>query len=425
MIDNFLKLFDFGGDPGAPQTFFDREEFNRSKRLRDRYLGDVKSDRDRYRGLRDTYTGRETTLMNESGRLFGLGEKAIDSSGRFITNASRLSDQAGQIATGRSYKETQDAIRRKGFELDRLQGEMEGIRGAMGRRLNIGDSKYSAVLRDAMTSFYGAEKQNLDTQLANSNLTPAAQMALRERLARGAAQSVTQAEIQGLISQEDADMRRFLSEAQLVGSEFDMTRAGIDTLITQQDIRRAQQQDILNAASGDLNVAASQMNQGTQFMNLGQAAFNRGQYQGNVGRFYEGAQQDMTSELLGDARERMTQQQQLQMQDSANQQAYKEYKAQGAQRGFNNLMNAAGTAARIYMAAQTGGLSEGGKLAVDAAANAASNSSSNQTISSQNIPMDGRSNFSGSSPRRNLNYNPFTTQYNRGFDYSRPYSGVR
>ncbi len=369
-MKDLFKLFDFGGDPGAPETFFDKDEFNRSKRLRDKYLGDFKTDRTRYRGLRDTYSGREQTMMDESGRLYGLGEKAIDSSGRFITNAARLSGQAGQMATGRGYKDTQDAIRRKGYDLDRLQGEMEGIRGAMGRRLNIGNSKYSAVLRDAMTSFYSSEKANLDTRLANSNLAPAAQMALKERLARGAAESVTKAEIQGLISQEDADMRGFLNEAKLLGSEFDMTRAGIDTLITQQDLRRAQQQDILSAASGDLNVAASQMNQGTQFMNLGQAAFNRGRYAGDTSRFYEGAQQGMTSELLGDARERMTQQQQLQMQDAANQQAYNEYQAQSGQRGFNNLMNAASTAARVYMAVQTAGMSEGANLAVNAAAGA-------------------------------------------------------
>ena len=211
-------------------------------------------------------------------------------------------------------------------------------------------------------------------------------MALRERLARGAAQSVTQAEIQGMISQEDADMRRFLNEAQLVGSEFDMTRAGIDTLITQQDVRRAQQADLLNAMQGDLNVASQQMNQAGQYMNLGGAQFDMGRYQGNTARFYEGAQQNMTSELLGDACERMTQQQQLQMQDAANQQAYKEYKAQGAQRGFNNLMNAAGTAARVYMAAQTGGMSEVANAGVQAATTAAQASQTANASTSNQSP---------------------------------------
>ena len=377
-MKSLFSIFDFGGDPGAPETFFDPAEYRRSKALRDRYLGDIKTDRKRYRGLRDAYTGRETTAMGEAGRLFGLGERAIDSSGRFIANAARSSKLATDMATGRDYRDTVEGIQRKAFDLDRLQGEMEGIRRGMGQRLNIGNSKYSAVLREAMTSFYSAEKNQLNTQLANSNLTPAAQMALKERLARGAAQSVTQAEIQGLISQEDADMRRFLSEAQLVGSEFDMTRAGIDTLIAQQDVRRAQQADISNAMQGDLNVATSQMNQGGQYMNLGQSQFNMGRYQGDTARFYEGAQQQMTGELLGDSRERMTQQQQLQMQDAANKRAYQEYKAQSGQRGFNNLLNAASTAARVYMAVQTAGMSEVANAGVQAATNAVSSQTSNQ-----------------------------------------------
>ena len=400
-LNNLFKLFDFAGDPGAPQTFYDSAEFKKQQRLRDKYLGDVKSDRDRYRGLRDSYTGRETTAMGEAGRLWGLGERAIDSSGRFIANAARSSNIARDMATGRDYQDTVDSIGRKSFELDRLQGELGGIRRAMGQRLNVGNSKYSAVLRDAMTSFYNAEKSQLNNQLVNSNLSPAAQLALKERLARGAAQSVTQAEIQGLLSQEDADMRRFLNEAQLVGSEFNMARAGIDTLIAQQDVRRAQQSDILSSMQGDLNVAGQQMNQGIQYSNLGQNQFNMGQYQGNTARFYEGAQQQMTGELLGDARERMTQQQQLQMQDAANQQAYDEYKAQGAQRGFNNLIKAGTMAARAYMAVKTAGLSEGANLAV----NAATNMASNQANSGQNVPMEGRSNWSGASNARSTQLN--------------------
>ena len=171
-INNLLRLFDFGGDPGAPQTFYDSAEFNRQKGLRDQYLGDVKSDRDRYRGLRDAYTGRETTAMGEAGRLYGLGERAVDSSGRFIANAARSSRLATDMAKGRDYRDTVEGIQRKAFDLDRLQGEMEGIRRGMGQRLNVGNSVYSAALREAMTSFYNAEKNQLDTQLANSNLTP-------------------------------------------------------------------------------------------------------------------------------------------------------------------------------------------------------------------------------------------------------------
>ena len=392
-LNNLFKLFDFAGDPGAPEKFFDSEELRKQQKWRDKYLGDVKSDRDRYRGLRDSYTGRETTAMGEAGRLWGLGERAIDSSGRFIANAGRSSQIARDMATGRDYQDTIDNIGLKSFELDRLQGELGGIRRAMGQRLNVGDSKYSAVLRSAMTSFYNAEKSQLNNELVNSNLTPAAQMALKERLARGAAESVTQAEIQGMLSEEDADMRRFLNEAQLVGSEFDMTRAGIDTLIAQQDVRRAQQSDILSSMQGDLNVAGQQMNQGIQYSNLGQNQFNMGRYQGDTARFYEGAQQQMTGELLGDARDRITQQQQLKMSDAANEQAYKEYQAQGAQRGFNNIVKAASTAARAYMAFKTAGLSEGANLAV----NAATNMASNQANSGQNVPMEGRSNWSGAS----------------------------
>ena len=109
----------------------------------------------------------------------------------------------------------------------------------------------------------------------------------------------------------------------------------------------------------------------------------------------------MTGELLGDARERMTQQQQLQMQDAANQQAYDEYKAQGAQRGFNNLIKAGTMAARAYMAVKTAGLSEGANLAV----NAATNMASHQANSGQNVPMEGRSNWSGASNARSTQLN--------------------
>ena len=385
-LNNLFKLFDFAGDPGAPEKFFDSEELRKQQKWRDKYLGDVKSDRDRYRGLRDSYTGRETTAMGEAGRLWGLGERAIDSSGRFIANAGRSSQIARDMATGRDYQDTIDNIGLKSFELDRLQGELGGIRRAMGQRLNVGNSKYSAVLRGAMTSFYNAEKSQLNNELVNSNLTPAAQMALKERLARGAAESVTQAEIQGMLSEEDADMRRFLNEAQLVGSEFNMARAGIDTLIAQQDVRRAQQSDILSSMQGDLNVAGQQMNQGIQYSNLGQNQFNMGQYQGDTARFYEGAQQQMTGELLGDARDRITQQQQLKMSDAANEQAYNEYKAQGAQRGFNNIVKAASTAARVYMAAQTGGMSEVANAGVQAATSAAQASQTANASTSKQSP---------------------------------------
>ena len=124
----------------------------------------------------------------------------------------------------------------------------------------------------------------------------------------------------------------------------------------------------------------------------------------------------MTGELLGDARERMTQQQQLQMQDAANQQAYNEYKAQGAQRGFNNLIKAGTLATRVYMAAQTGGMSEVANAGVQAATNAVtpqdssgsgqnpgtgyvgstgSNRINQINYNNQRIPMTGRSNYSG------------------------------
>ena len=375
---SYLNMFDFSGDPGAPERFYDEAEFNRSKQNRDRYLGDVKKDRTRYRGLRDTYSGRETGYLSESDRLYGLGEKAIDSSGRFITKANRFSRQAGDLASGDDYRTTAEGIQAKTFDLDRIQGKMGGIRRAMGQRLNIGNSKFSAIARDALTSWYQSQREELDTQLAGSSLAPAAQQALKERLARGAAENVTKAEIQGLLSEEDADMRRFLNEAQLLGSEFNMARAGIESLVTQQDARRAQQRDLLNAASGQLNVAGQQMNQGGQYMNLGQGAFRKAGYVGDASRFYEGAQQQMTGELLDDSRERMGQQQQLKMQDAANQEAYNTYKAQSGQRGFNNLMKAAQTAARVYMAFKTAGMSELAAAGVDAAAKSAgSNSGSN------------------------------------------------
>jgi len=129
---------------------------------------------------------------------------------------------------------------------------------------------------------------------------------------------------------------------------------------------------------------------------------NRANMAGNNMRFYDSAQLGVTNELLGDARDRMSRQEQIRMQDAANRQAYKTYKAQSGQRGFNNLMNIARTGARIYAAAATGGATEGLIAATDLATTAA------QSQQQGNIPMEGRSNWSGTSNVNSgtqLNYN--------------------
>lgn len=411
-MSSFFGLFDFAGDPGEPDYFYDQAEFDAQKRNRDRYLGDLKSERTRMRGDRDFYRGRERSLQGQAGRQYGLAERAIDSTGRYIGRAGRLTDAASQLATDGSYRDTAQRIRGREGQLDDIRRQVSGIRQQMGRPLNVGNSVYSALLRDAMTSFYTAEKNQLDTQLANSNLTPAAQMAMRERLARGAVESIGKAEVQGFLSQEDADMRRFLNQTQLLGTEANLVQSGISAIINEQDIRRAQQSDLMNAASGQLNVGTAQMNQASQMAGMGDRYANQARAASDNMRFYDSAQLGVTEELLGDARERMSTQQQLQMQDAANRQAYNTYKAQSGQRGFNNLMNIARTGARIYTAAATGGASEAAIAATDLATTAAQSQ----------IPMDGRSNYSGvpTINRANqINYNNQRTSTNQNFVGSR------
>ena len=80
-LGRILSLFDPAGDPGAPDYFFDQNEYNTALANRNTYLGDVKSDRGRLRTDRDYWRGQERNLMGLAGSRIGLGERAIDSSG--------------------------------------------------------------------------------------------------------------------------------------------------------------------------------------------------------------------------------------------------------------------------------------------------------------------------------------------------------
>ena len=355
---SFFNLFDFSGDPGEPDYFFDQSEYNTQKGKRDTYLGDLRSDRTRMRRDRDYYRGLERGAWGSAGSMLDKSGQAIGRSSRYLGKAAQLTDVASGFATDDSYRDSAGRIRLQSSELDKIRGEMGALRERLERPINVGNSKYSAVLRDAFSTYYASEKDELDTRLANSNLAPAAQEALKERLARGMLENVGKAEIQGIMSQEDADMRKILAQTNMLSGEAGLVGGVIDSIISEQDVRRAQQQDIMSAATGQLNVGSGQLNEATAYGNLGTQYMNRANTAAANTRFYDQSQLGVTTELLGDARDRMSAQEQLRMADASNKQAYRTYKAQSGQRGFGNLMKLASTGARIYMAAQTGGASE-------------------------------------------------------------------
>lgn len=393
---SFFNMFDFSGDPGEPDYFYDQSEFDSSKADRDRYLGDVKSDRGRYRRDRNYWRGQERSQLGQAERLFGRGEQAIDSSGRYIGRAGMLTDRASSLATDGSYRDTAQRVRGKADDLERLQGDMAGIRSRMDRPVNVGNSKFSAIARDALTSWYQSQKEELDTQLAGSSLAPAAQAALKERMARGMLENVGRAEIQGVLSQEDADMRKFLSQTQMIGAEANLAQSGIGAILNEQDVRRSQQQDLRAAASGQLNVAQAGMARGQALGSMGGQYAQLGGMSGANTRFYDQSQQAMTSELLGDARDRMSTQQQLQMSDAANRQAYNTYKAQSGQRGFSNLMKIGSTVARLGAAFYTGGASLAAEAAMTAAESAGNKAGESNQVYDDAIMRQRRTGRGGS-----------------------------
>ena len=98
-MSSFFNLFDFSGDPGEPDYFFDQSEYNTQKGKRDTYLGDLRSDRTRMRGDRDYYRGLQQGAWGSAGSMLDKSGQAIGRSGRYLGKAAQLTDVASGLAT--------------------------------------------------------------------------------------------------------------------------------------------------------------------------------------------------------------------------------------------------------------------------------------------------------------------------------------
>ena len=78
---DLLKMFDFAGDPGAPEKTFDYDAWLKAKKKGDAQIKDLEDYRTYARGERDKFSGRADVAWGQASGAFDKSGKLLDSAG--------------------------------------------------------------------------------------------------------------------------------------------------------------------------------------------------------------------------------------------------------------------------------------------------------------------------------------------------------
>ena len=378
---NLLSMFDFAGDPGAPDKTFDYNAWLKAKNKGDAQITDLEDYRKYARGQREKYSGRADIAYGKAGESFDKSGRILDTAGKYGTLGARLGAKAGRMADDSGYYQgLQDKVRGRG---QRFYGLGEEARKAGQEALSPtgGRNRFTSVMLDSLQDYYASQEKNFDTEMAGTSLSPAALAKMKQDRKMNFLRSTGEAFQKGQMAMDQKQMQDFATRINAIGTEANMINLDVANMMQGNAVRGQQMSDLMNTGQNmanfgrfELGRAGATQNLGCNYMNMSNAASN------NM-RFYDAQGTSVTDRILSDARGTQLSQEERKIRDAQNQYNYDRFKAGSGQRGFNNLVKAGTVIASFAAAPATGGASlAAGAMSLKASENnkAAADASQNQ-----------------------------------------------
>jgi len=374
---DLLKMFDFAGDPGAPEKTFNYDAWLKAKKKGDAQIKDLEDYRTYARGERDKFSGRADVAWGQASGAFDKSGKLLDSAGAYLGRGVRLGGMAADMAGDQGYYSgLRDDIRSRG---QRFYGLGEEARRAGQDALSPtgGRNRFTSVMLDSLQDYFRSQEANFDNEMAGTSLSPAALAKLKQDRKMNFLNATGDAFQKGQMAMDQKQMQDFATRINAIGTEANMINLDVANIMQGDNVRGRQMTDLMNTSQNMANFGRFEMSRAGATQNLGTGYLNMSNAASNNMRFYDAQGNSVTDRILSDARGTQLNQEERKIRDAQNTYNYNRFKAGSAQRGFGNLIKAGTLIASFAAAPATGGASlAAGAMSLKA--------SENNKIASQN-----------------------------------------